>query len=186
MRITQRRTAPLLLTMLASLVMVLLTASPALAAGLKVASVSQQDIIEYASENNIDLDALTSAPVTYKTQPNYATQPYAAGELSESTASDALAVVNFARYVAGISSDVTLDSSYSELAQAASLVNQLNGSLSHSPSQPAGLSSELYRLGKKGAGSSNIAMRYRNPAHSVLAYLGDSDRSNIQAVGHRR
>ena len=37
----------------------------------------------------------------------------------------------------GIPPDVTLDSSYSVLAQAASLVNQLNGSLSHSPSQPA-------------------------------------------------
>ena len=62
----------------------------------------------------------------------------------------------------GIPPDVTLDSSYSELAQAASLVNQLNGSLSHSPSQPAGLSSELYQLGKKGAGSSNVAWPAQN------------------------
>ena len=92
----------------------------------------------------------------------------------------------FARYVAGLSPNVTLDSSFSELAQAASLVSCLNGGLSHSPSQPSGLSNELYQLGKKGAGSSNLSMGYRNPASSVLGYLSDSDRSNIQMVGHRR
>lgn len=141
------RASSLLLAMFASLALVLLTASPAIAAGLKVASVSQQDIVEYAGENDIDLDSLAGASVTYRAEPNYASQPYAAGEISTSTANDALDVLNFARYVAGLSSNVTLDSSFSELAQAASLVNQLNGSLSHSPSQPAGLSSELYQLG---------------------------------------
>lgn len=181
-----RKASSLLLAMFASFVLILLTASPATAAGLKVTSVSQQDIVEYASEKGIDLDSLSGALVTYKTEPNYASQPYAAGEISTGTASDALAVLNFARYVAGLSPNVTLDSSFSELAQAASLVSCLNGGLSHSPSQPSGLSNELYQLGEKGAGSSNLSMGHRNPASSVLGYLSDSDRSNIQMVGHRR
>ena len=169
-----------------SLAVVLAPAAPAYAAGLGVSTVSQQSIMSYADAHGIDKDLLGWKSATYAVEPNYTTAPYSLGSLSQQSLNDALEVVNFARYVAGIPSNVTLDAHYNELCQAASLVNCLNGSLSHAPEKPADLSDALYNMGAQGASSSNIAMGYPSPAAAVLGFLSDSDASNIDRVGHRR
>lgn len=125
-------------------------------------------------------------------EPTYAedystTSPYSAGKLSDEELQAALNSVNFTRYVAGLPYDVKLDSNYSVYAQHSSLVNYMNNSLSHFPSQPSGLPDDLYELGYSGSGRSNIAMGFGNVASSVIAgYMEDSDNSNIDRVGHRR
>ncbi|WP_066831546.1 MBG domain-containing protein [Collinsella ihumii] len=176
------------MALMASLALVLaLSPHAAFADGCNVAPVSQEDILDYAERNNIDLDELTSKSVSYSAQPNVKTPPYAAGSLSNETLNDALKVLNFVRYIAGVPSNVTLNSDYNEWAQAASLVSRLNNKLSHDPSQPAGLPNDLYDLGHTGASSSNLGSGYANPASSIVnGYLRDEDASNIDRVGHRR
>lgn len=119
---------------------------------------------------------------------DYSTKsPYAIGDISNEDRLQALNSVNFCRYLAGLPADVTLNDSFNETTQAASLVNASNGVLSHFPSQPSDMSDELYKLGSSGARSSNIASGYSNIAASVInGYVADTDSSNIDRVGHRR
>ena len=113
--------------------------------------------------------------------------PYKAGHLSDSSLENALNLMNFIRYVAGIPSDVTLSESYIEMAQAGALLNCVNGQLSHTPSKPSGFPDDLYETGKNGCGSSNIAYNYGNIAKSLLSgWMYDGDSTNIASMGHRR
>lgn len=113
--------------------------------------------------------------------------PYAMGEISAYDRQNALNAINFCRYIAGLPDDVKLSDEYNSYAQAASLVNAVNNSLSHTPVQPSGMDNALYTNGYDGAGKANIAMGYPNLADSVITgYMEDSDDGNISRVGHRR
>ena len=119
---------------------------------------------------------------------DYSTKkPYDTGDISLDDRIQALNSVNFCRYLAGLPADVTLNDFYNETTQAASLVNASNDVLTHYPSQPSGMSDELYKLGSNGAKSSNIASGFSNITSSVIdGYVADTDASNINRVGHRR
>lgn len=108
------------------------------------------------------------------------------GKVSDATLKDAVNVLNMYRFVAGVPADVTIDSSWQEYAQAAAVVNCNLGYLSHYPSKPSGMDDSLYQKGKTGAGSSNIAMGYGNVKKAIVGWMGDSDSSNIDRLGHRR
>lgn len=151
------------------------------ATDISVGSRTEDEIKAYVKAHPFD----TKAKATYISQPSLSS-PYSAGKLSVQTLEEAVNALNCMRYIAGLE-EVTLNDNYNELAQAASLVNSMNGSLSHNPSKPSGLTDSLYALGSKGAGSSNIGMGYNNPADSIVrGYMEDSDSSNIDSVGHRR
>lgn len=91
------------------------------------------------------------------------------------------------RYVCGVPyEDVIWDDEYANLAHHASLVCSKLDKLTHSPSKPAGMSDEEYKLGKRGAGESNLFMGRTHPARCVDGWMDDSDPSNIDRVGHRR
>lgn len=124
-----------------------------------------------------------AVPNTYAQTPQ-TTAPYSPGRLSDESLKNALNWVNVIRYTAGVSSDVTLDDANNELAQAAALLNCLNGDLSHYPERPQGVSDELYALGYRGASSSNLCLGGDGAA--VGAWMNDGDESNIDRVGHRR
>lgn len=127
-----------------------------------------------------------SDKTTFEEQPS-AAQPQVLGAVSDASQERALNCLNFYRFTAGLPADVTLDAGYSEMAQAASMVSYMNRSLNHAPSQPSGLSDELFELGKTGCGSSNLAAGYSTlPDAIVNAYMTDSDSYNIPMVGHRR
>ena len=142
---------------------------------------TQQEIIDFIENHPFDLNADS----TYSVQPS-TTAPYAPGELSPESIQEALNVLNTLRFIAGVGSEVTNSSTYQSYAQAAALVGRLNGSLSHYPSQPDGLSDELYNLGYKGAGSSNIAYGRTSAALTMLQYCDDLGSNNQGSVGHRR
>lgn len=142
---------------------------------------TQEEITEYYKEHPFNVTASAQYTVNPSMQ-----SPYSAGKLSETTLNDALNALNVVRYIAGLD-EVSLNSQYNELTQAASLVNAVNNSLSHSPSQPDQFPDDLYNDGRTGAGSSNISYGYANPANSIIyGYMNDSDSYNISRLGHRR
>lgn len=114
--------------------------------------------------------------------------PYKKGSVADSTLKNGVNTLNFIRYVAGISSDVTIRDSYQSLAQAAALVNFNDKSdwISHFPSKPKGMNDELYEEGYEGSSSSNLGAGHHNLYASILGWMSDSDSSNIDRVGHRR
>ena len=93
--------------------------------------------------------------VSYSTQPS-TVAPYKLGALSDKTENDALKMLNWVRFIAGIPSNVTLNKSYSELAQGAALGCAANNKLTHFPAQPSGMSDELYKLCAEGADATYI------------------------------
>ena len=142
---------------------------------------SIQDIRSYITSHPFDL---TSAS-TYAVQPS-TTSPYAAGTLSSASTQNAVNALNAMRYIAGVGYSVSNNSSYQSSAQAAALVNKVNGGLSHYPTQPSGMDNALYQLGYNGAGKSNIAFGSTNAAASIIQYLDDLGTNNSGTVGHRR
>lgn len=113
------------------------------------------------------------------------TPPYHPGTLRSEALLDALNVTNFIREIASLPS-VSLNDTFNERAQAASLVNAVNQKLTHYPAQPTGMDEGLFNLGYKGASSSNLGFGYGDIIQSIqYGYMEDGDSSNIHAVGHR-
>ena len=150
--------------------------------GLNIAYRTQDEIRAFVKAHPVDF----KTPVEYDVEPiRYA--PYSLGKVNAKTLKSALNALNQMRYIAGLPTNVVLDSKYTKLAQAASVVNYANNSLSHFPVKPSGISQSLYSFGLKGASSSNIAMGYNNiDSGIVYGYMEDGDASNISALGHRR
>lgn len=153
--------------------------------GLGVAYRSREDVEAFLTEKC----ALMDAEVTYATKP-VTSAPYKAGVLSDTTLNSAVDMLNQVRYIAGLSYDVKLKDEYNELAQAASLVNYVNGTMSHHPEQPSDMDKDLYDLGYKGAGESNIVWASWEdwPLNDLIvnSWMADDDDGNISRVGHRR
>lgn len=146
-----------------------------------VATHTQAEIIAWVKAHPFD----TEKDRGYAVKPKLKA-PYAAGKPSKTNLQEGLNALNAMRYIAGLDANVTLDETYNELAQAASLVNYLNGETSHSPSQPKGMSKALYDKGYRGASSSNLYPGRSNIASAHVGYMDDSDPTNIDRVGHRR
>lgn len=144
---------------------------------------TQREIIAKAKQLHIDL----SAPDTYREEYNLDPSSYAPGALSEETLQSCLDMLNLYRYVAGLPADIQIDTNYNKDAQAASLVNAANGTLTHYPEQPEGIDDDLYARARRGAGSGNIAMGYDNTVEAIAqAWMDDSDSNNLPMCGHRR
>ncbi len=147
-------------------------------------SVNVAEHTEYEIEQYIESHPFDASQSSYTVQPS--TTPYEMGELDDATKENALNALNCMRYIAGLP-EVTLNEEYGRLAQAAAFLSSLNGYISHYPEQPEGLPDDIYSLGAKGASESNLSIRYYNLAESIVkGYMGDSNSSNISAVGHRR
>ena len=161
---------------------VVVVAQPTEASAYELTYPTQEQIRQKYS----DMEFSVLKPVEY-TKDYSTTSPYATGDISDEDRQQALNTVNFCRYLAGLPSDITLNDSYNETTQAASLVNASNNVLTHYPSQPSGMSDELYKLGSNGAKSSNIASGFYNITSSIIdGYVADTDSYNIDRVGHRR
>lgn len=143
------------------------------------------DLAEFDSQGNHKSGYTTG----YSEKPVTA-MPYTAGSLSDSELICALNTVKTIRYIAGISDEIYLSSEYNEMAQTASLVNYVNGSVSHSPTPPAGMDYSLASKGVTGSKNSNIA-RYSKSNMSLKwvildGWMEDSDAGNLSTLGHRR
>ena len=123
---------------------------------------------------------------SYAKKPN----PADGGELTSGTLENALKMINFIRYTAGVASDVELNEDYTYHAQAAAYVDATINVLTHEPGTlypdgVSGISDELWAAGKSGAKQSNLGMGYAGLPAAIQGWMCDSDSSNIQMVGHR-
>lgn len=153
---------------------------------INVAEHTPQEIKEYIDSHPFDKwydDGYSVSPsMSY---------PYAAGSLDDKSLQNALNTLNCIRYIAGLQ-EVSINSRYNELTQAAALVNCVNGTLEHNPSQPSDMPDDIFSLAVQGASSSNLFCAISSipirlsVSYSILSYMDDSDISNISRVGHRR
>ena len=157
------------------------TADIAASSGLGVAIHTPAQIKTYIENSG----SLLTDEVQYKTAYSDKT-PYDPGSLTDETLNSALTTLNIVRYIAGLNYNVTLDSSYNEQSQAAALINQINGILSHSPTRPDGMSDSLYALANTGCRHTNLAVGSANLNTCIVnSWMNDSSASNISHVGHR-
>ncbi|URN92541.1 MAG: S-layer homology domain-containing protein [Candidatus Pristimantibacillus lignocellulolyticus] len=113
--------------------------------------------------------------------------PYSAGKVSQNVLLDGLNATNFARYLAGLPDDVTLDYSIAEKQQAGAIINAINGSLTHYPVKPSDMSESFYQLAAASAGSSNLSAGRDTLYDTVFyGYMSDNGNNNLLSVGHRR
>lgn len=151
--------------------------------GLGVVARSPEEIQAFVNANPANRNQAN----IYAVAPTEA--PYAIGRLSAVNQQSALNLVNQVRYIAGLNADVSLLPEQEEAMAAAALVLRLNGGLSHTPPRPGELADAaydaLYWQGFDGARRANIAMGYTTTG-AILAYMADSDSTNIATVGHRR
>lgn len=155
------------------------------ASGVNVAYHTQDEIRNYIKESG----AKITDPVAFQENP-VTEAPFSLGRLSDETLDSAVRMLNQIRYIAGIPYDVVPDEAYNEKAQAASLVNYVNGKMTHYPTKPEGMEDEMFALAESGAGSSNIAWgsssSFTVNYFIAMSWMKDGDSSNIDRVGHRR
>ena len=168
--------------MLAAVLAVAGWSTPAYAdTGLNVDQHSKQDIIDYIDNSDINFNE----DDIYITEP---VKDTVRGELSDTTKSHALALLNTYRYIAGLD-PVELDEAYENWAQAAAFVNLSLFQMTHYPAdiaeKPADMSQEDWEDGIYGAARCNLAMGY-TMASAPMAWMDDDNTYNIERVGHRR
>lgn len=163
---------------------IIMFGSPVYANSMNVQTHTKSEICSYINSTK---GKITSTTI-YATTPDLSNlaDTSAVGVLSDATSQAALARLNQYRYIAGLDADVTIDTAYSEKAQAAAFINAVNAvndRLSHSPTQPEGMNDTLYALCKAGAGSTNLGAGYGNLPYAVDGWMKDS---GIDTLGHRR
>jgi hypothetical protein len=90
------------------------------------------------------------------------------------------------RWLAGVPWDVDLSFEYGEYTTAAAKLLELIGHLDHEPVKPDGCAQGLYELGYKGTSQGNLYMGEGDLNRCIDGWIDDSDKSNIDRVGHRR
>ncbi|NHM14074.1 hypothetical protein [Xiamenia xianingshaonis] len=156
-----------------------------------VAAHTQQEIAKYFRDNGIALNV----DMGFSTAPSV-TKPLSPGSLDPATLNNAVKLVNFCRYVAGLNDDVSLDGGYNAEAQATALLMAvLNDPFASEspvvPGKPADMSDELYelaitdwRLGNRASGSDN----FENLQEVILqGWMYDSSNGDVETLlNHRR
>lgn len=144
-----------------------------------------EDYPRSLAEMKVMLDILEPAAVTL----DYTTAPagFDAGKLSPAVQTAYIRRVQQYRYICQIPyEDIQVDEGLANLAQHAALVCDKLGGLSHKPPKPKDMPDAVHKICFKGASESNLFMGITDPARCVDGWMDDSDKSNIDRVGHRR
>ncbi len=157
---------------------------------LNVSYRTPEDINAFLQSHPVAHDAFSeSYEFSYSDAPRLSSS-YEPGSLSKSDLNSALHLLENIRYIAGLPADLKLSNDYNRMAQAASLVNYSNDSISHYPEFPSNISSKTAKSGIKACAESNLAWdSWQNTSleHSILnVWMKDDSVSNIKALGHRR
>ncbi len=133
----------------------------------------------------MELDETVST--SYTTSPDVSGRT-TSGVLSAETQQNALDTLNFVRYIAGLSYDVTIDESYAQYAQdAAYALSILNVGASHYFDQASWMSDSLYASASIGAKNGNLSAGISNLATNIVhGWMSDEGSNNIGILGHRR
>lgn len=93
--------------------------------------------------------------------------------------------LNAIRYVAGVPHDVVLDEELNDFSQSGAKLLEKIGKLDHTPTNP-GLPEDEFKKAYRGTSSANLGQGFGNLVQAVDGWMDDSDKGNIDAVGHRR
>lgn len=144
-----------------------------------------QEIRSYVASNNASI----RDSFTFITDP-YTEVPYNLGRLTDASQQSALNMLNQIRYIAGIADNVTISTQYTEYAQAAALVNYINGRVSHNPDQPYAMGNTMFQMAQRGAAGCNNAWATwgnRSLNETILnSFMGNADSADISALEERR
>lgn len=153
--------------------------------GIGVRYRTQQEIRDYVANSRASI----SDTVTFVSNP-YTEAPYSAGRLSDATQQSAVNMLNQIRYIAGLSNNVTISSRYAEYAQAAALLQYVNGQASYNPSRPYSMDNTLYQTAMTGISGCNSSWAaYNNNSLNrtmVSTWMNDTNSSNIAYMQQRR
>lgn len=122
----------------------------------------------------------------------YEADSFKPGKIADGAKKDGVNMINFARYLADIPSDVSLNKDYNTYAQYGAALLLAEGKMNHTPKHPAAMPDDFYKTGYKGTSESNLfsqpAEYHKNQivSDSVLGYLADNGSGNISSLGHRR
>ncbi len=153
--------------------------------GIGVRYRTQQEIRDYVASSR----AYLSDTVTFVSNP-FTEVPYSAGRLSDATQQSAVSMLNQIRYIAGLSNNVIVSSKYAEYAQAAALLQYVNGQVSYSPGRPYSMDNVLYQTAMTGVSKCNSSWAaYNNRTLNqtmVSTWMNHTDSSNIAYMEQRR
>ncbi|MDE6107915.1 MAG: hypothetical protein K2F83_04480 [Oscillospiraceae bacterium] len=113
------------------------------------------------------------------------------GQVKSQVLTDGLNTLNFARYMAGLTGDVSMLTDFIVSAQYGSaLLAVMDSGLTHTPQKPSGVSQYFYEQGYEGTSNSNLHMFTGSRASvavsdSVKGYLSDLGENNRNEAGHR-
>lgn len=153
--------------------------------GLNITEHSRDVIRQYINGHPFDMTRkaeYAKAPDGYMPFANF-------GKLSDTDVAEGRNALNVMRFIAGVGvQDVTLCPYATEYAQAAALVLNHKGYLTHTIyNDMPGMDMWTLRCAQVGAKNSNLASGFNNPAHSVvMGYMYDTNEKNIGELGHRR
>ncbi len=113
------------------------------------------------------------------------TWPYSTGALRQEFQQDGLNSINYARYLAGLPDDITLDASYTDSAQHGAVLLAA-GQFAHTQPKPDDMDEAFYQIAVRATSSSNIGWGYDSLWRFNRGGLDDDDAANIDRAGHRR
>ena len=130
----------------------------------------------------------------YNVKPSFS--PYRAGAVKHEILAEALAEVNYARWIAGVPSNVTLNDEYTRRAQMGAVLLDANDELTHTPEKPYDMPQDFYEAGYDATSHGNIAYRKLHRGlktwgglklkDTTKMYMEDTDGKNVGTLGHRR
>ena len=130
----------------------------------------------------------------YLTRPEFS--PYKAGSVRRDILNEALAELNYARWLSGVPNNVTLNEEYTRRAQMGAVLLDANDILTHTPEKPHDMPENFYELGYDATSHGNIAFYKVYKGSKVYGalrlkdttkmYMEDTDGHNVGALGHRR
>ena len=130
----------------------------------------------------------------YSVRPSFS--PYRAGTVKPEILAESLAEVNYARQLAGVPANVTLNDEYTRRAQMGAVLLDAVDTLTHTPSKPSDMPQDFYEAAYDATSHGNIAYskiiqgsRTRGNLDlrdTTKRYMEDTDGKNVGALGHRR
>ena len=110
------------------------------------------------------------------------TYPYQYGNGAKEMFAESLALTNFIRKTAGLSSDVKLNEAYNKFAQYGAGLLAIGKNFGHHPPKPAKMLEADYEIGYAGTSNSNLAFGYKTMTDAIKGFMDDS---SVESVGHR-
>lgn len=111
--------------------------------------------------------------------------PYSAGKLADGFVRDGLNMLNFVRYLAGLTSDIGLNDTYTSYAQQGMVLLAAVNKVAHHVDRPTDMPEDFYTIANIGTAGSDINWGRTTLHEAILKFMWDSDVSNLPKLGHR-